>query len=99
MNELNLAHAKVTCNSGDPLRAAQLHNFALRLDLRRVRRDLVAPRKIAVVNRLLDVNAAVSRSLDWLNGRGDGTNEDLVTLEQLAIERGLVPDAVEAMAQ
>jgi hypothetical protein len=78
----------------DPLKAAQIHNFALRLDLRRARRDLVGSHKQAAVNRLLDVNAAVARSLEWLTGKAGATHEEFVGLEQLAMEPGAVPDAV-----
>lgn len=77
----------------DLLKAAQLHNFALRLDLRRVRRELVGSHKTAAINRLLDVNAAVSRSLAWLRG-GLDPMDDLVEFGQLAIESGSMPDAV-----
>jgi hypothetical protein len=108
MNEPNVPHATTTCNptnpsysppGRDPLRAAQLHNFAQRLDLRRARRDLVGSRKIATVDRLLDVNAAVARSLDWLNGKAEATRDGFAALEQFAIESGAVPDAVEAVTQ
>jgi hypothetical protein len=93
MNEPNLPHAKITCNPGDPLWAAQLHTAAQRLDLRRIRRDLVGSHKIATVDRLLDVNAAVARSLAWLNGK-EATHEAFVGLEQLAMESAAMPEAV-----
>jgi len=99
MNEPKVPHAKVTRNPGDPLRAAQLHNFALRLDLRRARRDPVGSHKIATIDRLLHVNAAVARSLEWLNGKADATHYDFEALPQFAIEPGTSPDPVEAVSQ
>ena len=99
MNEPNLPHAKVTCNSGDPLRAAQLHNFALRLDLRRLRSDLAGPQQIVAVNRLLDATDAFGRALQWLRGRPIAADGGLEELERLAMELGVVADAVEAVAQ
>jgi hypothetical protein len=108
MNEPNVPHTTITCNPirespcpprENPLRAAQLHTAAQRLDLRRIRRDLVGSQKIATVDRLLDVNAAVSRSLEWLNGKAEATHDDFEALEQLAMEPSSVRDAVEAVAQ
>ena len=105
MNEPTVPHATTQCNPTrprfcssreDPLKAAKLHNFALRLDLRRARRDLVGSHKIAAVNRLLDVNAAVARSLEWLTGKAGATNEEFVGLEQLAMESQAMPDVVGA---
>lgn len=71
----------------DPWKDAKLHNSALRLDLRRLRRNLVGGQKVSVVNRLLDANAAVARSLDWLGGTGDpcatcAAGDDLAKLGQ-----------------
>jgi hypothetical protein len=83
----------------DPLRAAQLHNFALRLDLRRVRSDLVGPQQIVAVNRLLDATDAFGRALQWLRGGPVAADDGLEELERLAMESGVVPDAVEAVAQ
>jgi hypothetical protein len=94
MNEPNIPRAKVPCNPGDALRAALLHNFALRLDLRRVRRDLVGPQQIVAINRLLDANAAVARSLEWLNGTASALPEDFEAPGHLAIESGAVAEAV-----
>lgn len=78
----------------DPLRAAQLHTAAQRLDLRRARRDLVGSHKIATVDRLLDVNAAVSRSLEWLNSKAEAVPDDFAAPGQTAIELGAVAEAV-----
>jgi hypothetical protein len=103
MNEPTVPHATTQCNSTrprfcpsrqDPLKAAQTHNFALRLDLRRARRDLVGSHKQAAVNRLLHVNAAVSRSLAWLRGGPDAIDDGLEEFGQLAIESRAMPDAV-----
>jgi hypothetical protein len=49
---------------------------------------------MATVNRLLDVNAAVARSLEWLNGKAGATHEEFVGLEQLAMESQAMPDVV-----
>jgi hypothetical protein len=87
------AHPRYCPPKPDPLRAAQLHTAAQRLDLRRVRRDLVGSHKIATVDRLLDVNAAVARSLAWLNGK-EATQEPFVGLEQLAMESAAMPEAI-----
>ena len=87
MNEPNVPRENIICNSGDLLRAAQLHNSALRLDLRRLRRDLVGAREMAIIDRLLDVNAAVARSLEWLNGKAEPMHDELAALEQLATNR------------
>jgi cob(I)alamin adenosyltransferase len=100
MNEPTVPHTTITCNPTrlpreDPLKAAQLHNFALRLDLRRARRDLVGSHKIAAVDRLLDVNAAVARSLEWLNGKAEAVRDDFEALEHFVIEGATPPDAVE----
>jgi hypothetical protein len=78
----------------DPLRDAQLHNFALRLDLRRARRNVVGSRHLAAIDRLLDANAALSRSLDWLNGKAEAVSDDFEALAQFAIESGAVAEAV-----
>lgn len=94
MNEPNVPHAKITCNPSEPLRVAQLHNLALRLDLRRVRRDLVGSHRVATLDRLLDVNAAVARSLEWLNGKAEATHDDFEAMEQFAIEPETLPDTV-----
>jgi hypothetical protein len=103
MNEPNVPHTTITCNPirqsccpprENPLRAAQLHNFAQRLDLRRVRRNLVGAQRVVAVDRLLDVNAAVSRSLEWLNGKAEAVPDDFEALDQLAIESGAVAEAV-----
>jgi hypothetical protein len=99
MNEPTVPHETITCNltrspREDPLKAAHLHNFALRIDLRRARRELVGSHKMAAVNRLLDVNAAVSRSLAWLRGGPDATDDGVEEFGQLAIESGAMPDAV-----
>jgi hypothetical protein len=78
----------------DQLRAAKLHNSSLKLSLRQLRGDLSGPQKTAVINRLLDVNAAVARSLEWLNGKAEATHDELAALEQLAMEPGTLPGAV-----
>jgi hypothetical protein len=83
----------------DPLKQAAIANGSLKINLRRLRRDLVGAHKIATVDRLLDVNAAVSRSLEWLNGKAEAVPHDFEALDQLAIESGAVPDAVEVLAQ
>jgi hypothetical protein len=75
----------------EDLRAAQLHNSALRLDLRRLRRDLSGSCEMAVINRLLDVNAAVARSLERLNGKAEPMHDELAALEQFAIDPGTLP--------
>ena|SRR5882672_12282001 len=100
MNELFVPHATITCNPTllrssreDPLKAAQLHNLALRVDLRKARRELVGSHKIAAINRLLDVNAAVSRSLAWLRGGPEATDDGLEECGQLAIESRAMSDA------
>ena len=93
-NDVPQARTRYCPPREDPLKAAQIHNFSLRLDLRRARRDLVGSHKIAAVNRLLDVNAAVARSLEWLNGKAGAAGEEFLGLEQLAIEPGAVADAV-----
>jgi hypothetical protein len=81
----------------DPLRAAQLHNFALRLDLRRLRRDLAGPRQLATTNRLLDVTDAIGRALSWLSATGQpGTT--CAAGDQLAELGQLVPLAMDAAA-
>jgi len=103
MNEPKVSHATVTCNSTrsrycppreDPLKAAQLHNFALRLDLRRARRDIVGSHRMAAVNRLLDTTDAFGRALEWLRGGSNATHGDFAELEQLAMESQAVPDVV-----
>jgi hypothetical protein len=103
MTEPNVPHTTITCNPirqsscpprESPLKAAQLHTAAQRLDLRRVRRDLVGSHKIATVDRLLDVNAAVSRSLERLNGKAEAVADDFEALDQLPIEPGDVAEAV-----
>ena len=86
------AHA--TARQREILRAAQLHNSALRLDLRRLRRDLVGAREMAVINRLLDVNAAVARSLEWLNGKAEVPRDDFTELDQIPNESGAIAEAV-----
>ena len=93
-NDVPQARTRYCPPREDPLKAAQLHNFALRLDLRRARRDLVGSHKIAAVNRLLDVNAAVARSLEWLTGKAGATHEEVAGLEQLAMESQAMPDIV-----
>lgn len=70
----------------DPLKAAQLHNFTLRLDLQRARRDLVGAHKLAAIDRL--------RSLSWLAGKPGVTHDEFVGLEQLAMELQAMPDVV-----
>lgn len=99
MNEPNVPREKIICNPGDLLKAAQLHTAAQRLDLRRIRRDLVGSHKIATVDRLLDVNAAVARSLEWLNGKAEDPRDDFTELEQLATTSVAMPDPVAAVAQ
>jgi hypothetical protein len=108
MNEPNVPHTTITCNSirqsycpppENPLRAAQLHTAAQRIDLRRLRRDLFGSHKIATVDRLLDVNAAVARSLEWLNGKAEVPRDDFTELEQLATTSVAMPDPVGAVAQ
>jgi hypothetical protein len=99
VNELKVSHAPKACNRArslreGPLKSAQLHNFALRLDLRRARGELVGSHKTAAVNRLLDVNAAVSRSLAWLRGDLNGMDDIAEEFAQLAIELGATSDAV-----
>jgi hypothetical protein len=86
MNKVNVPYATTTRNPGDPLRAAQLHNFALRLDLRRARRDLVGSQQVVAVNRLLDATDAFGRALQWLQG-GHGVTDD--SLEEFTA--GVVP--------
>jgi hypothetical protein len=77
----------------DPLKQAAIANGSLKINLRRLRRDLVGAHKLATVDRLLDVNAAVARSLVWLNGK-EATQEAFVGLEQLAMESAAMPEAV-----
>jgi len=80
----------------DPLREAVIANASLKLHLRRLRCNLVGAQKIGVINRLLDVNAAVALALEWLSGKADATNEGL---ERLAMESHAMPGAVGAVAQ
>ena len=94
MNEPNVPHAKITCNPSDPLRAAQLHNFALRLDLRRARCDLAGQQQIVAVNRLLDATDAFGPALQWLRGGPQATDDGLEELERLAMESVAMPEAV-----
>jgi hypothetical protein len=94
MNELNVPLAKITCNPGYPLRAAQLHNFALRLDLRRLRRSLVGGGRIVAVDRLLAVDAAVACSLEWPSGKTETVPGDYGALDPLAIESEATAEAV-----
>jgi hypothetical protein len=93
-NDVPQARSRYCPPREDPLKAARIHNFSLRLDLRRARRDLVGSHKIAAVNRLLDVNAAVARSLEWLTGKAGVTHEEFVELEQLAMAEPAMPDVV-----
>jgi hypothetical protein len=90
-NDVPQARTRYCPPREDPLKAAQIHNVALRLDLQRARRDLVGSHKLVAISRLLDVNAAVARSLEWLNGKADATDD---CLEQLAMESHAMPDVV-----
>jgi hypothetical protein len=94
VNEPNVPHANITRNPSDTLRAAQLHTAAQRLDLRRIRRELVGSHKIATVDRLLDVNSAVARSLDWLGCKAEVVLDDSGLLNEVAIESAATAEAV-----
>lgn len=78
----------------DPLHGAMIAAASMKLHLRRLRRDLVGSHRLATVDRLLDANAAVARSLEWLNGKAEATRHDFEPLEQFAIGPGTLPDAV-----
>jgi hypothetical protein len=83
----------------DPLRAAQLHNFALRLDLRRVRRNLVGAQHVVVVNRLLDATAAFGRALEWMRARPNATEDNLPEMGLVPMDVQPMPDAIDAVTQ
>jgi hypothetical protein len=55
----------------DPLKQAAIANGSLKINLRRLRRDLVGPRQLATTNRLLDATDAIGRALSWLGAIGD----------------------------
>jgi hypothetical protein len=99
MNEPKVPHGKTTCNPSDPLKAAQLHNFALRLDLRRARCGLAGPQRVVAVNRLLDATDAFGRALQWLRSGPGASDEGLEDLRQFVADPHAMPDAVEAVAQ
>ena len=92
-NNAQQAHPRYSPPLQDPLKQAAIANGSLKINLRRLRRDLVGAHKLATVDRLLDVNAAVARSLAWLNGK-EATQEAFVGLEQLAMESAAMPEAV-----
>ena len=93
-NAARQPHQSYSPQREDPLRGAMIANASLKLHLRRLRADLTGPHKVGAVNRLLDVNAAVARSLEWLTGKAGATHDEFVGLEQLAMESQAMPDAV-----
>ena len=101
MNTLSCNAANTTRQEAlqDPLKAAQLHNAALRLDLRRVRRNLVSAQHTIAVNRLLDATDAFGRALDWLSVRPYATENNSPELGLIPTEIQATPDTVDTVTQ
>jgi hypothetical protein len=80
----------------DPLKEALIATASLRLHLR-YRRDS-SPRRLIVIDRLLEVSDVFGRSIERLRGRTAINDCGLEKLEPFATDSRAVPDAIGTVA-